>query len=151
MPNDYKFFEDTLSGKQKEIYDIAPVINSVGDFQTLSGINVVINSIRNLLLTPLGFYPFDPEYGSLLYKKLFEPSDTITKEEIVYEVTQRVKRYDDRVKIDRVEVSYTVDRKTAVVDVYINRDGVVGKVSNILNSQQTMFGLEDNITAAWNS
>lgn len=150
MPNDYRFFEEKISGKEKQIYDIAPVINSVGDFAMVSGIDVLINSIRNLLLTPLGFYPFDPEYGSLLYQKLFEMSDEQTKEEIIYEIKYRVQRYDDRVKIQSVDIIYSNDRKTAVVDVVIDRDGIIGKVSNILKSDQTMFGLEDNIAAAWN-
>lgn len=149
MPNDYRFFQEKISGKEKEIYDVIPVINSVGDLTMISGIDVIVNSIRNLLLTPLGFYPFDPEYGSLLYQKLFEMSDEQTQSEIVYEVRERVKRYDPRVIIDSVDFSYSSDKKTAVVNVHINRNGIPGKVSAVLTAQKSMFGLEDSLTASW--
>ena len=146
----YQFFKDQITGKVTEIYDYTPVINGTGDFTRISGINVIINSLRNLLLTPLGYYPFDPEYGSLLYKQLFEQSDTITQQKIKYEVSTRVTRYDKRIKIETVQVTWSNDRKTAVVDVHILRNGIKGKVSAILSAQQTMFGIEDEITAASN-
>ena len=150
MPDTYHFFQNTISGKVNEIYDFAPIIDETGSLQLLSGINVVINSIRNLLMTPLGFYPFDPEYGSLLYKQLFEMSDEQTLNQINYEVSARVKRYDDRVIIDSVDVKFSSDKKTAVVNVYINRDGLTGTVNMTLNDQNQIFGLEDSITAAYN-
>lgn len=143
----YQFFQSQMAGKVKEIYDYSPTISGTGDFVRLSGINVLINSLRNLLLTPLGYYPFDPEYGSLLYKKLFEMSDSITEREIKYEVNERVKRYDPRIKITEVVLVWSSDRKTARVDVNIDRDGVTGKVSTLLSAQKTMFGLEDEISA----
>ena len=143
---DYDFFQEQISGKFSEIYDYIPVISGTGDLTRISGIDVVINSLRNLLLTPLGFYPFDPEYGSLLYKKLFEMSDEMTQQEIEYEVTYRVRRYDKRIKIDKVYVIWSNDRKTAVVNVDILRGDIKGKVSAILSAQHTMFGLEDEIT-----
>ena len=151
MPGrNYEFFNTQISGKVNEIYDYAPIIGSTGDLSRLSGIDVLINSLRNLLLTPLGHYPFDPEYGSLLYKKLFEPSDKITEDETKYEVHQRVERYDPRIKIEAVELIWSNDRKTAIVNVHIIRGETKGKVSTILSSQKTMFGIEDEITAAGN-
>ena len=150
MPNDYHFFQNKISGKVNEIYDFAPVIDETGNFKTISGIDVLIFSLRTLLMTPLGHYPFDPEYGSLLYKKLFEMSDEQTMSEIEYEIKNRVQRYDSRIDIDTVVVKYSSDRKTAVVDVVIKRGDITGKVSAILNAQNTMFGLEDAITAANN-
>jgi len=148
--NSYHFFQDAVAGKINEIYDYAPVFDATGNFKRLSGIGVLINSLRTLLMTPLGYYPFDPEYGSLLYKKLFEPGDAQTLNEIEYEVHGRVKRYDDRIDIDSVSVSFSPNKKTAVVNVIINRNGVKGTVTSILTAQNTMFGLEDAITAAYN-
>ena len=150
MSDNYHFFQDKISGKVNEVYDIAPVIDETGNFKSISGIDVLINSVRTLLMTPLGHYPFDPEYGSLLYKKLFEMADNQTLKEIRFEVESRVRRYDARIKIDSVAVNYSNDKKTAIVSVIINRNGVTGKVSAVLNSQNTMFGLEDTITAAYN-
>ena len=143
----YQFFQTQISGRVNEIYDYMFIIDGTGDLTRLSGIDVLINSLRNLLLTPLGYYPFDPEYGSLLYKKLFEMSDKITEREIEYEITSRVQRYDKRIKIDKVQITWSNDNKSAIVDVYIDRNGVKGKVSTVLSAQHTMFGIEDEITA----
>lgn len=147
MPNNYHFFQDQIAGKVNELYDYSPFFDETGNFKRVVGIDVLIQSLRTLLMTPLGHYPFDPEYGSLLYKKLFEMADNQTIEEITYEVKQRVERYDRRIKVSSVEVKYSSDKKTVVVDAIIDRDGVTGKVSTLLNSQNTMFGLEDIITA----
>ncbi len=148
MPVDnYHFFQDEIEGKDNQIYDYAPVFDSTGDLKRVKGIDVAIMSIRTLLLTPLGHYPFDPQYGSLLYKKLFEPSDDITKDEIEYEVRDRINAYEDRVKVISVNSSFTSDRKTIIIDVHIDRNGVPGKISLSFSGNNRMFGLEDDITA----
>ena len=147
MPKEYQFFQKHIDGQGKQIYDYVPVIDSTGDLKLISGIDVAILSIRTLLLTPLGHYPFDPTFGSLLYKKLFEMSDTITLEEIEYEIKDRVSQFEDRVRVTGVDCQYSSDKKTAIVEVNINRDGVGGKVSLTFNSNDRMFGLEDDITA----
>lgn len=145
--NNYHFFENHIDGKNNEIYDYSPVFDSTGDFKRVSGIDVAIQSIRTLLLTPLGHYPFDPQYGSLLYEKLFEPSDDITKAEIEYEVKDRINQYEDRVKVVKVDSYYTSDRKMIVVNVHISREEVEGQVSLTFDGNNRMFGLEDDITA----
>ena len=74
-------------------------------------------------------------------------ADDISLEEIEYEVKDRVAMFEDRVKITKVDCKYSADKKTAIVDVIIDRDGVGGKVSLTFNSNDRMFGLEDDITA----
>jgi len=148
MPNDrYHFFQDKINGKSDQIYDYAPVIGSTGDLTRLEGIDVAIYAIRTLLLTPLGHYPFDPKFGSLLYKKLFEMADEITQDEIEYEVTDRIREYEDRVKVTKVDSYFTADRKNIVVNVYIDRDGTPGEISLTFDGNNRMFGLEDDITS----
>jgi len=148
MPDtDYRFFQDKIDGKSNYIYDYAPVIDPTGDLRRVEGIDVIILSIRTLLLTPLGHYPFDPLYGSLLYKKLFELSDGITKDEIEYEVKERINTWEPRATVTAVKSVYSNDRKSVGVDVHIDKDGIPGKVSLVFNGNNRMFGLEDDITA----
>ena len=147
--NNYQLFQTQIAGKSDKIIDIVPVLNSTGDWATVEDINALINFIRNLLLTPLGYYPFDPEFGSLLYKQLFEMADDITKDKIRYEVEARVKKYVPLAKIIDVQVSMSNNKKLAVVNVIIDRNGIKGKVEVILSARQAMFGLEDNITNMW--
>ena len=141
--NSLIFFDKYIKGKRDEIYDYQPIVSEVGDFKRLQGIDVIINLIRNLLLTPLGSYPFDPNYGSLLYQKLFEQSDETTKNEIIYECKDRIAMYIPKVTVKDVDVTYFSDTKGCKVDVHIEREDVKGTVSLVLPAQQTMFGLED--------
>ncbi len=142
----YEFFQNHISGKHDIVNDYAPIIDGRGDLTRISGINVLIHSLRTLLLTPLGHYPFDPEYGSLLYKKLFEPSDNITMQEIRYEIEYRVRRYDPRIKIKHIDLNRSPDKKTVVVNVHIKKDDKEEEVEILLSSQHTMFGIDDELT-----
>jgi phage baseplate assembly protein W len=146
MPTINQFFDSQIRGKADQIYDYEPYIDATGDLRRIEGIDVAIRAIRTLLLTPLGYYPFDPEYGSLLYKKVFEMADRITQMEVEFEVRERIKMYENRVTVERVQSGFIGDGKTLVVDVYIDRLGVKGKVSVILEPQKSMFGLEDKLT-----
>ena len=111
--------------KNDEIYDYLPSIASIGDFQKISGINVIIHSIRTLLLTPLGFYPFDPEFGSELYKKVFDPLDDTSRDEIEFEVRDRIQEFDDRVEIEQVDIfQISLDGKAFKVDIYIRKGDI---------------------------
>lgn len=147
IKNSERKFNNVLSGKSDYLYDFTPSISPTGDFNKVEGINVLIRSIRTLLMTPLGHYPFDPQYGSLLYKKIFEMADKLTQEEIEFEVRDRIALYDDRIDVESVTSEFMPDKKTLVVNIVILRNGIQGKVNVILDSQQTMFGLEDKITA----
>ena len=144
MADDFKSFHDSIAGKNDQIYDYLPATNTVGDFRKIEGINVLINSIRTLLLTPLGFYPFDPLFGSLLYKKVFDPLDEQSRQEIEFEVYDRVLQFDDRIEIDSVEVfAVGTNGKAFQVEVYINRGDIKGKVSVHLPGPSHQFAFED--------
>ncbi len=117
MANAYREFETKQVASDKLSRDIFPIIDSHGDFKELTGKDAIITAIRNLLMTPLGRYPFDPNYGSLLYKQVFEPMDEITYENIRYEVKDRIEQYEDRVTVEKVVIQYSPDKKTAYVNV----------------------------------
>jgi phage baseplate assembly protein W len=140
-----KTFKNKIAGKNDDVFDYLPAVNPLGDFTRIDGINVIINSIRTLLLTPLGFYPFDPTYGSLLYKKVFEPLDDISKEEIEYEVSERIREFDPRINITEVNIlELSVDEKGLVVEIFIERGDLKGTVSVHLPGPNYQFALEDD-------
>jgi len=145
--NQYQFFHNEIEGQNNQIYDYVPNFDSTGDFKRIKGIDVAIMSIRTLLLTPLGHYPFDPQFGSLLYQKLFEMSDDITIDEIKYEVEDRISQFEDRVIIKDVDVQFDASKKLTIVNVMIERDEITGTVSLSFEGNNQMFGIEDDITA----
>ena len=121
ISNTERNFNQSIIGGSDQNFDFLDVNGPDGDFRRIDGIAVMINSIRNLLSTPRGSYPFDPEYGSDLYKKVFEPADTTTEEDIQFEVLDRIKQYDNRVIVRDVKTSFFNSRKGYRIDVTIVR------------------------------
>lgn len=140
--NTSKVFETGVIGTGQSLVDFSDIVSPSGDFKKLSGIKVVINSLRNLLATPLGSYPFDPEYGSELYKQLFEPADEITAEEIKHTVIDNARQFDDRIEITNVDTAFFSNRKGFRISVTIKRADIDEKIDIDITEQESAFELE---------
>ena len=146
---DYKAFEISRIGDNGRARDIMPVIDSNGDFKEITGKDALIQSVRNLLMTPLGFYPFDPTYGSLLYKQLFEMNDAITEDTIKYEVKDRVEEFDERIKVETVSIKRDDKTKSVIVNVELRIINEVNKTRMSLymkNLGDSILNDDDSLT-----
>jgi hypothetical protein len=65
-------FNQTIVGSNSKLADYISKVSSKGDFKRITDLEVILNSWNNILLTPRRSYQFDPEYGSDLYKMIFE-------------------------------------------------------------------------------
>jgi len=139
--NSLKKFEESVRGKSGVAHDYIDTIGSAGDFTRIHGINVIVNSLRNLLITPLGSYPFNPEYGSELYKKVFEPLDNFTIEEIQFEVKDRIAMFDSRINVINVSIDLLSDNKGVAISVFIKKGDESGDIKLNFSNLPT-FGLE---------
>ena len=118
MANTLKKFNRNVAGASNKIFDYVPNISSSGDVKRLSEIDVIINSWKNILLTPIGSYDHNPEYGSILYQLLFEPADGITVNKIKAELESKLMLYDDRAKIMSTNIKYiSSNKKGFTVDI----------------------------------
>lgn len=142
MPN-ISSVDKKIAGKANTAIDYIELIDKIGDFKQLTGINVYVKSYRNMLMTPLGTYVFDPTYGSLLYKKVFEIYDDITKEDIIYEVQERIKLYDARVTIEKVTVNFFSDIKGFYISATLKRDGQTGTLDVLFTDNNLTMPLQD--------
>ena len=79
-------FQSEVVGSAGRLVDFTSVISSKGDFSKLKNLNVILQSWSNILNTPTGSYTWDPEYGSDLYKYVFEPADQITSKSLKEEI-----------------------------------------------------------------
>jgi len=122
-PNNPRNFLNSANGAYNVYLDYTPKMAPGGDFTRAVGLNVIINSIRNCLQTPLGSYPFDPTYGSLLYQKIFVPATQQTTNEIQYEAVNRILSFDDRVRIIKVDVAYYNNKKGFQINMYLGKYG----------------------------
>ena len=126
MANLLDRFRTQVIGSENSLRDYLSVIASIGDFKRIDDINVIINSWNNILLTPRGSYLHDPEFGSDLYKYVFEPSDDSTVEGIKREVIDRISLYDDRASIEDVNVNISNNGKRISLSILINYQGEKG-------------------------
>lgn len=117
LNSQYRDFQLHKVGQYGLAVDVIPQIAENGDFRRVTGKDAIVASIKHLLMTPLGLYPFDPNYGSLLHQQLFELADDITFSQIEYEVKNRIESYENRVTVDGVYIKWIKDQKMCQVDV----------------------------------
>jgi len=124
------------------VYDFIEIIDPRGDFTRLNDINVIIKSLRNMLMTPLGTYFFDPTYGSRLHEYIFETYTDETKEEIIYEVQSRIELYDPRVTVNDVEVYFSKNDKSFLIVAEIERDEMKGELQVVLSEYNMQYSFD---------
>ncbi len=135
-----KKFLDNIVGIQNKYVDYTDEISSSGDFKKIENVNVIIKSLINFLLTPLKTYPFDPTYGSELYKQVFELHIPETEEKIKNEVKNKIKQFDPRINIEDVELEYFDSLKGYRLNITINYMG------NKLDIKNLDFDQSDQLT-----
>ena len=129
MANILERFIKSARGTDVQPHDFIPYISSIGDFKRIRNIDVILNSWNNILLTPLGSYIADPDFGSNLYKLIFEPADSGTVQAIKHEVKTRILKYDTRGEIMNVTVVMLPSRKGFNVNVECGFRGESSEIS----------------------
>jgi len=116
-------FKKNIVGSKSRITDYLPLVSSAGDFSRVSNIQAILNSWNNILLTQTRTYIENPEYGSDLYKYVFEPADDDTAESIKEEIQYRLMLYDDRALLKNIVVSFMNDGHGFIVDIDLEYEG----------------------------
>lgn len=120
------------------LVDYISTIGVSGDFKKINDIEVLLNSWSNILITPKRSYQYDPEYGSDLYKLVFEPADETTLERIKDEVSTNLMLYDDRAGINDIAVTYFDDQKGFALSIDVEFNGNTKRLDVILD-ENTYF------------
>ncbi len=128
MANLLNRYKQHVQSVETTIVDFMPTIDSIGDFQKIKNLQVIINSWKNILLIPLGTYDHDPTMGSKLFKYIFEPFDEFTRNNIINEINFRLPKFDDRAEILDVEVESISGNKGFVVIVLVSYQGEKGEL-----------------------
>ena len=78
----------------------------------------ITESIRLILATAPGERPMRPEFGCAVHDLVFAPADAATAGQIAYEVRVSLERWEPRITLDDVVVSFDeADRGTLLIDI----------------------------------
>lgn len=138
MANILDRFNESVAGSNSKLADYTSRVAATGDFKRIRNIEVLISSWNNILITPRRTYQFDPNYGSNLYKMVFEPADDVTVEKVVEEVTSTLLRYDDRASIEEVTVTFFRNQKGFSVAIDVVYEGETGQLEVVVD-ESTYF------------
>ena len=86
------------------------------DVVTVSGEDAVKRSIKLLLMSRAGETPFFPEFGSHIFRLLFEPIDPITTVLLQHEIQATIEAYEPRVNIRRLTATPSSDEQGYDID-----------------------------------
>lgn len=75
-----------------------PLVLGAGKPLLSSGVDVIHNSIQNILTTARGTSFFLPEYGSRLHEVLFEPNDAASLSLLRYTIEESLNTWEKRIK-----------------------------------------------------
>ena len=129
MPNLLNRFFNEVIGSSEKIRDYIAIISSRGDFKRIEDLNVILSSWNTILLTPRRSYILDPQFGSDLYKYVFDPADESTVESIRNEVIETLRFYDNRATITDVQVRIMESGKGYVLDIVADYRGETGSLT----------------------
>lgn len=83
-----------------------------GDILPATDVEAIKNSVKNIVLTPLGSRPFLPEFGTRVASALFELADEQTAAFIKDEISNGIRKWESRVSNLNVQVSDDADRNS---------------------------------------
>jgi len=138
MANLLNRFNESVAGSNTKIADYLSTVAVAGDFRRIRNLEVILNSWNNILITPRRSYQYDPEYGSDLYKLVFEPADDITLDKVINEVKNTLMRYDDRATIDDIDVIFFSNQKGFSLTIDVEYEGDKKQLNTILD-ESTYF------------
>jgi phage baseplate assembly protein W len=137
----------TLSDYNKSGYIASPVSGEVyrdvsfsfvhpatGDVLVSTDLDAIRNSIKNIILTPIGTRPFFPIFGTRVTSLLFELADPQTERILEDEIVNGITRWETRVTNVRAEVYDYNERNAYSVTVYFTATyGVNAELKFLLN------------------
>ena len=130
-----RFFPDISHNSISDSFrDFTQSICSSGDFSKNKNLNTILNSWRNILLTPRGSYDHDPTYGSDIHKLIMEPVDENTENRLQQEITNSLGHYDNRVMIKSMQIFKLKDMHGFAVKISAEYDGQSDEVTIALTS-----------------
>ena len=90
------------------------------DIARITNDNAVINSIKNIVFTNKGERLYNPDFGTNVYKLLFENFSKFTSDTLRTDIITAIENYEPRAKINNVYVEQDIDNHGIVITLSFN-------------------------------
>jgi phage baseplate assembly protein W len=97
-------------------FNVKNTFSNDGIIKMLTGLNAVNQCLKVLILTQRNELLGDPEFGSILQEKSFNLMNTILKDILIDNLTRLIIKYDHRIAISNIDISY-IDTSTVQIDI----------------------------------
>ena len=92
-------------------------VNARGGMRMVTGVENVERSMRLILGTAYGERPMRPDFGCAIHDMLFEPSTTELATRMAVEVEDSLIRWETRIDVISVDISYDDDPTRVLISV----------------------------------
>ena len=116
-------------------FDINPITS---DVTTVTDVNAVKRSVRNLLLTNHYDRPFHPELGSNVQALLFENFGPITGNQLSRQIEEIIGNYEPRARVETVECYPVPETNTYDVRVYFYVENLPAELQEFQTMLESM-------------
>lgn len=89
-----------------------------GDIQTLSGVDAIKRSVRNIVLHNFYERPFDSDFGSNTRASLFENMGPIEVYQLRENIASALRRSEPRIKLTNINIIENIDSNRLDVDIF---------------------------------
>lgn len=108
----------SLTTRHYKDIDLAFGCNPItGDVAKKADNNAIKQSLKNIIMTELYTSPFHPDFGSKLYRLLFEPFSTLTNVAIQMEIETSIANYEPRVKVLGVGITDNPEKNSISITI----------------------------------
>ena len=108
------------------------------DVTTLTDVNAVKRSVRNLLLTNHYDRPFHPEIGSNVQALLFENFGPITGNQLARQIEELIANFEPRARVESVECFPLPNTNTYDVRVYFYVENLPAEIQEFQTMLESM-------------
>jgi len=100
-----------------------------------TNVDVIKNSLKNILYTRKGSFPGNPLFGSDLYEDLFELNDTLTEIIIKTKIEIAISNWEKRVNIENISIKRIPEYNKIIINILFTlKDDELKKTETLLLS-----------------
>lgn len=106
---------------------------NTGEVKPASGEKAVRLALLNLIRTPVGSRPYNPNFGSRVFDYLFKPSDPLTEDNLTEDLAYAIRTWEPRVDLISIETNMEDYGIEIIIEYYAKGFPQPQQVSTVIN------------------